>query len=41
MNAIQIIAEVAEVEVKEEHAVELTLADLDFVGGGSVNVAFM
>lgn len=35
MNSIEIIADVAEVEVKEEHQVELSLAELDFVGGGS------
>jgi len=39
MNAIQI--EVAEVEVKEEQTVELSLADLDFVGGGQANVSFV
>jgi len=38
MNAIQIVAEVAEVEVKEDHTVELSLAELDFVGGGTANL---
>lgn len=38
MNAIQIVAEIAEVEVKEDQTVELSLADLDFVGGGNASL---
>lgn len=40
MNSIEIIADVAEVEVKEELQIELSLAELDFVGGGSPSVIF-
>lgn len=34
----EIVADVAEVEVKEEQQIELSLGDLDFVGGGTAAV---
>lgn len=36
MNSIEIVADVVEMEIKEEQQIELSINELDFVGGGSV-----